>query len=85
MQYKPARLFNIEKALRETVLDIAKLEYYYFLKLSNEHSLSLETFIDLVEYNLVFNTTYNEIRVIHMFKGFLLIFRTGWIQPRFHV
>lgn len=84
MQYKPARLFNIEKALRETVLDIAKLEYYYFLKLSNEHSLSLGTFIDSVEYNLVFNTTYNEIRVIHMFQGFLLIFRTGWIQPRFH-
>ena len=58
MQYKPARLFNIQKALRGTVPDIAKLEYYYFLKLSNEHSLSLETFIDLVEYNLVFNTTY---------------------------
>ena len=54
MQYKPARLFNIQKALRGTVPDIAKLEYYYFLKISNEHSLSLETF----EYNLVFNTTY---------------------------
>ena len=83
MQYKPGRLFNFQKALRGTVLDIAKLEYYYFLKLSNEHSLSLETFIDSVEYNLVFNSTYNEIKVhvIHMFKAFLLIFRTGWIQP----